>query len=151
VDQVLADLKTPSLHLPAAVETALGLTVNRLVHVIAAMQSTVHSLEAALATEFDQHPLAPVLRSAPGLGPVLAARVLAEVGDDPDRFATAQALTARVHRYRTEHTRLGPLSIRQRTARAQQAPSRRVPLVGLLRASQVNRRPNALRPTPRRR
>lgn len=94
VDRVLADLKTPSLHQPAAVETALGLTVNGLVHVIAAMQSTVHSLEAALATEFDQHPLAPVLRSAPGLGPVLAARVLAEVGDDPDRFATAQGLRA---------------------------------------------------------
>ncbi|WP_306454265.1 transposase [Rhodococcus sp. ACS1] len=34
------------------------------------------------------------LRSAPGLGPILAARVLAEVGDDPARFTTANGLRA---------------------------------------------------------
>ncbi|MGW5151736.1 transposase [Rhodococcus koreensis] len=33
-------------------------------------------------------------RSVPGLGPILAARVLAEVGDDPARFATANGLRA---------------------------------------------------------
>jgi transposase len=43
---------------------------------------------------FEGHPLAQVLRSAPGLGPVLAARVLAEIGDDPSRFATANGLRA---------------------------------------------------------
>jgi len=35
-----------------------------------------------------------VLRSAPGLGPVLAARLLAEIGDDPARFATTANLRA---------------------------------------------------------
>lgn len=38
--------------------------------------------------------MAPILSSAPGLGPVLAARVLAEVGDDPARFASAAGLRA---------------------------------------------------------
>jgi transposase len=43
---------------------------------------------------FDTHPLAPILRSAPGLGPVLAARVLAEIGDDPARFDSPAGLRA---------------------------------------------------------
>lgn len=94
VEQILADLKTPALRQPAAVEEALGLTVVGLLGVITAMHAAVEQLEHALAAEFDEHPLAPVLRSAPGLGPVLAARVLAEVGDDPRRFSTAAGLRA---------------------------------------------------------
>ncbi|MCK9906651.1 IS110 family transposase, partial [Frankia sp. Cpl3] len=40
---------------------------------------------------FGQHPDAEILLSQPGLGPVLAARVLAEFGDDPDRYADAKS------------------------------------------------------------
>ncbi len=94
VEQVLADLKTPALRQSAPVEAALGHTVVGLLGVISAMQAAVGQLEQALATEFDKHPMAPVLRSAPGLGPILAARVLAEVGDDPTRFASAGGLRA---------------------------------------------------------
>ncbi len=94
VDQILADLKTPGLRQSAPVEAALGHTVVGLLGVITAMQAAVGQLEQALATEFDKHPMAPVLRSAPGLGPILAARVLAEVGDDPTRFASAGGLRA---------------------------------------------------------
>ena len=94
VEQILTDLKTDALRQPAAVEAALGNTVVGLLGVITAMHAAVEQLEAALAAEFDQHPLAPVLRSAPGLGPVLAARVLAEVGDDNNRFTTAGGLRA---------------------------------------------------------
>lgn len=94
VEQVLADLKTPGLRQSAPVEAALGHTVVGLLGVITAMQAAVGQLEQALATEFDKHPMAPVLRSAPGLGPILAARVLAEVGDDPTRFASAGGLRA---------------------------------------------------------
>ena len=49
--------------------------------------------------EFDQHPQAAILRSAPGLGPILAARVLAEIGDDPTRFDRPEQ-SARVRRHR---------------------------------------------------
>lgn len=94
VDQILADLKTPALRQTDRVEAALGVTVEGLVAIVAAMRASVEQLEAELSREFETHPLAPVLRSAPGLGPVLAARVLAEVGDDPDRFATANGLRA---------------------------------------------------------
>ena len=94
VERILADLKTPGLRQSLPVEAALGRTVVGLLGVITAMQTAVEQLEQALATEFDEHPMAPVLRSAPGLGPVLAARVLAEVGDDPERFASAGGLRA---------------------------------------------------------
>ncbi|XVS68212.1 transposase [Actinosynnema sp. CA-299493] len=53
------------------------------------MQVGIADLEAALATELGRHPTVELLRSAPGLGPILAARVLAEIGDDTTRFATA--------------------------------------------------------------
>lgn len=94
VQQVLRDLKTPALRQPAPVEAALGLAVIALVGIITAMHTAVERLETALACEFHEHPLAAVLQSAPGLGPVLGARVLAEVGDDPARFGTAGGLRA---------------------------------------------------------
>lgn len=94
VEQILIDLKTPALRQPAQVETAMGSAVTGLVQILVAMRTAVDALEAALAAEFHTHPLAPILRSAPGLGPVLGARILAEVGDDPTRFATANSLRA---------------------------------------------------------
>ncbi len=94
VEQIIADLTTPALRQPGPVETALGQTVVTLLGVLTAMHAAVEQLESALDVQFSQHQLAPILRSAPGLGPVLAARVLAEVGDDPNRFATANGLRA---------------------------------------------------------
>ena len=52
----------------------------------------VAALDVELGRVFEQHPQAALLRSAPGLGPVLAARVLTEIGDDPTRFATVANL-----------------------------------------------------------
>jgi len=92
VEQLLTDLRAPALRQPEPVEHALGITVEGLVRIVVAMRDVVDRLEAELAVAFDQHELAPILRSAPGLGPVLAARVLAEIGDDQARFATASAL-----------------------------------------------------------
>ncbi|WP_167679377.1 transposase, partial [Rhodococcus sp. B10] len=40
------------------------------------------------------HPLAPILKSVPGLGTVLSGRILAEIGDDPKRFESAAGLRA---------------------------------------------------------
>lgn len=54
----------------------------------------VSGVLAHLAERFDTHSLAPILRSAPGLGPILAARVLAEIGDDPARFDSPAGLRA---------------------------------------------------------
>ena len=40
---------------------------------------------------FGRHPDVEIYLSQPGLGPILGARVLAEFGDDPDRYADARA------------------------------------------------------------
>jgi transposase len=94
VEQIHRDLHTPTLRQPEPVEVALGAAAAGLISVVTAMQAGVSALEDQLATVFIEHPLAAVLRSAPGLGPVLAARVLGEVGDDPTRFTTANGLRA---------------------------------------------------------
>jgi transposase len=94
VEHIRAALTSDALRQPAAVEAALGVTTQTLLTVLAAEQGAVETLEQALAEQFQAHPLAPILRSAPGLGPVLAARVLGEIGDDPNRFAGPSSLRA---------------------------------------------------------
>ncbi len=44
-----------------------------------------------METHFGAHPAAEIILSQPGLGPILGARVLAEFGDDPDRYVSAKA------------------------------------------------------------
>ncbi|MER5741591.1 transposase [Streptomyces sp. NPDC002262] len=51
-------------------------------------------LTEAVEEVFPQHPDAEILLSFPGLGIQLAARVLAEIGDDRTRFADARGLKA---------------------------------------------------------
>ena len=48
---------------------------------------TAHLAEE-LTSGFEQHPDAEVVRSLPGLGTILGARVLGEFGDEPNRYAT---------------------------------------------------------------
>jgi hypothetical protein len=92
--KILVDLTGPALRQRLPVELALAHAVKSLVAIVVSMQGTVDSLERELAVAFRSHPLAAVLISAPGLGPVLGAQVLAEVGDDPNRFTTATGLRA---------------------------------------------------------
>ena len=47
-----------------------------------------------LAARFAEHPDAAILRSQPGLGVVLGARVLGEFGDAPHRYASAKGRKA---------------------------------------------------------
>jgi transposase len=51
----------------------------------------VKTLQGQVEECFGQHPAAEIVMSQPGLGPILGARVLAEFGDDPDRYASAKA------------------------------------------------------------
>lgn len=44
-----------------------------------------------MARHFEAHPDAKILRSQPGLGTVLGARVLGEFGDDPNRYANGKS------------------------------------------------------------
>ncbi len=90
-EQITAALRAEQLAAPPLVAEAFGHTVTALVAVIAELVRQIERLEAELDTSFEQHPDAEILRSLPGLGLVLGARVLAEFGDDPHRYADAKA------------------------------------------------------------
>ena len=68
----------------------MGASVAASVAVIAEMGTQVSRLAAELSSGFEQHPDAEVVRSLPGLGAILGARVLGEFGDEPNRYATAK-------------------------------------------------------------
>lgn len=65
-----------------------------LLHALDTAVANVARLEHQLTVAFDQHPDATIITSFPGLGTVLGARILAEIGDDRNRFATARGLKA---------------------------------------------------------
>jgi transposase len=139
-DQILRDLRAPALRQPPQVEDALALSVLGLVGVIDAMQTTITQLERALTETLKRHDHAELLRSAPGVGPILAGRLLAEIGDDPTRFATADGLRA-FCRHRAHHTCLGAVKARQHATHPQPSPGRRLLLVGLRSHHQIDRCP----------
>ena len=84
-------LRVPQLAAPTVVADAYGATAKALINVIAALTVQIAELESALADRFEQHPDADILRSLPGLAVILGARVLGELGDDPNRYANAKA------------------------------------------------------------
>jgi len=88
---IQAVLRAPQLAPPPVIAAAMGASVSASAAVITEMNAQVIRLEAALAADFEQHPDAVVVRSLPGLGTILGARVLGEFGDEPDRYATAKS------------------------------------------------------------
>lgn len=89
--EIQTALRGPQLEAPVLVADAMGATVASLVAVIAEMQTQINRLETELADRFEHHPDAKIIRSLPGLGMTLGARVLAEFGDDPNRYADAKS------------------------------------------------------------
>ena len=89
--EVQQALRGDQLEAPAAVAEAMGASVRALVAVVDTLAAEIATIEAELADRFDQHPDAKIIRSLPGLGMILGARVLAEFGDDPERYADAKS------------------------------------------------------------
>jgi transposase len=90
-EAISSALRSEQLTALPLVTSAFGATVKAHVAVTAELVRQTASLEQQLTTSFEQHPSAEILRSLPGLGVVLGARVLAEFGDDPHRYADAKA------------------------------------------------------------
>jgi hypothetical protein len=89
--EIVAALKAEHLRQPLVLEGAYGATTSSAVRMIAAQTAQINDLEATLSEHFEQHPSAKTIRSLPGLGMVLGARVLGEFGDDPNRFSNAKS------------------------------------------------------------
>ena len=88
---IRAALRSPQLAQPPQVTAACAAVVRSLTAVITAVSEQVKVLEGQVQAHFSQHPDAEIIASQPGLGPILGARVLAEFGDDPGRYASAKA------------------------------------------------------------
>ena len=84
-------LRAPQLEAPTVIADAMGASAAALVAVIVELTTQISHLEAELAERFEQHPDAKIIRSLPGLGMILGARVLGEFGDDPNRYADAKS------------------------------------------------------------
>ncbi len=88
---ILAALRGEQLGQPEVLTLAYAATVRSLTAVIVTLNEQVSILQGEVEAHFGRHPDAEIILSQPGLGPVLGARVLAESGDDPARYADGKA------------------------------------------------------------
>ena len=84
-------LRGPQLAQPAAVTAAYAAAVRAAAAVLITLNEQIRQLEGQVEAHFLQHPDAGIYLSQPGIGPVNGARVLAEFGDAPGRYASAKA------------------------------------------------------------
>ena len=89
--RIQAALRTPQLGLAPALADTYAVTVAAVVAVITELNRQIEVLAEAVGSHFGQHPDAEIYLSQPGLGSILGARVLAEFGDAPGRYADAKA------------------------------------------------------------
>jgi len=89
--EIQKHLRAEHLEARPLIAHAFGKTVSANVAVIGELSAQIAGIESELATHFEKHPDAEIIRSLPGLGSVLGARVLAEFGDDPNRYADAKS------------------------------------------------------------
>ncbi len=59
--------------------------------IVASLNTQIEEMGAVVDDHFGRHPDAEIYASQPGLGAILAARVLGEFGDDPHRYTDARA------------------------------------------------------------
>jgi hypothetical protein len=84
-------LRGPQLAQPAAVTAAYAAAVQATAAVLLTINEQIKQLEIQMEAHFLQHPDAEIYLSQPGIGTVNGARVFAELGDAPGRYATATA------------------------------------------------------------
>jgi hypothetical protein len=89
--EIQTALRAEQLEAPPIVADAMGASVAALVTVLTTLVAQIDSLERELADRFELHPDAKIIRSLPGLGMILGARVLAGFGDDPNRYVDAKS------------------------------------------------------------
>ena len=146
-EQIMAVLRAGELRQAPPVQAAFAAIVAAQVEVITTLNNQIDTLGEVVADHFGHHRDAELITSLPGLGVILAARVLGEFGDDPSRYVDAKARkayagTAPITRaFRHQEGRDGPL-------RPQQTPRRRPAAMGVLFDARLLRRQGLLQGTP---
>jgi transposase len=90
-EAIRAALRAEHLGQPAVVVAADAATVRAQVAILATLNAEIMRMEGQVEAHFGRHPEVEIYRSQPGLGEILGARVLAEFGDDPTRYADARS------------------------------------------------------------
>ncbi len=90
-DAIIAALRSPQLGQPVTLTAAYAVTARSLIAVITVLNEQVKVLQGQVEAHFGQHPDAEIYLSQPGMGAIPGARVLAEFGDDPRRYADGKA------------------------------------------------------------
>jgi transposase len=107
-------LRAEHLGQAEVVNTAYAATVRSTIAVLQVLNAEIRTMEDRVEAHFGQHPDAEVYLSQPGIGVVLGARVLAEFGDAPSRYADAKSrknyfgtapITRRSGKSKTVHAR----------------------------------------------
>jgi transposase len=86
-----AALHTEHLSALPQVAAAFGASVRAMTAIIGELSRHIEDLESQVSEYFGRHPDAEIYLSQPGLGQILAGRVLAEFGDDKDRYTNPKA------------------------------------------------------------
>jgi transposase len=90
--QAIAEaLRAEHLGQPQVVATAYAATVRAQVAILAVLNEQIAAMQEQVEANFSKHPDAKVYLSQPGLGAVLGAWVLAEFGDDRNRYVDGKA------------------------------------------------------------
>jgi hypothetical protein len=89
--KICAALSSEQLTARPGVVPAYAASASALIAVLTAMVQQTKVLAGQVEQGFGRHPDVEIYRSQPGLGTILGARVLAEFGDDPHRYADARS------------------------------------------------------------
>jgi transposase len=90
-ERVAAALRAEHLGQPAIVTAAYAAMVRAQVAILATLNTEIKTMQEQVEAHFGKHPDVEIYLSQPGLGVVLGARVLAEFGDDKNRYPDARA------------------------------------------------------------
>ncbi|MGW6413246.1 transposase [Streptomyces vinaceus] len=84
-------LREEHLGLPGAVTAAYAAAATAHARLLISLKEQTDQLEGQVKAHFLEHLDAEIYLSMPGIGEITGARVLAEAGDDPTRYASAKA------------------------------------------------------------
>lgn len=84
-------MREQHLGLAEPVTAAYAATVMAHARLLITLNEQIADLETQVKAHFHAHPDAEIYLSMPGMGEISGARVLAEFGDDPTRYASAKA------------------------------------------------------------
>ena len=89
--RIQSALRSEQLGRDQVITNAYAATTRSIVAVLTVLNEQVKILQGQVEQHFGRHPDAEVILSQPGMGTILGARVLAEFGDAPGRYADAKA------------------------------------------------------------